>query len=86
MTTRKLASRGVLDWRVLYKAALFEKDRQELPTRLAEAEKALILRARELFAGDGDNSEEGQAIDDALYALRALRNCLDLKTGAPPVI
>jgi hypothetical protein len=31
----------------------------------------------------GDNSEEGQAVDDALYALRALRNCLELKTSEP---
>jgi len=31
----------------------------------------------------GDNSEEGQAVDEALYALRALRNCLELKTSEP---
>jgi len=38
---------------------------------------------RELFAMTGDNSEEGQAVDEALYALRALRNCLELKTSEP---
>jgi len=38
---------------------------------------------RELFAMTGDNSEEGQAVDEALHALRALRNCLELKTSEP---
>jgi len=74
---------GVPNWRELYKAALFEGNRQELPLRIVEAERALILRARELFAMAGDNSEEGQAVDDAMYALRALRNCMELKTSEP---
>ncbi len=75
------ASTSVQSWRELYRAALFETDRQKLPSHIAEAEKALILRARELSTMSGDNSEEGQAVDDALYALRALRNCLELKTS-----
>jgi hypothetical protein len=74
---------GVQNWREVYKAALFETDRQKLPSRIAEAERALILRARELFTISGDTIEEGQAVDDALYALRALRNCLKLKTNDP---
>ena len=77
------ASIGVQNWREVYEAALFETDRQKLPSRIAEAEKALILRARELFAMSGDTTEEGQAVDDALYALRALRNCLKLRTNDP---
>ena len=55
--------------------------RQKLPSRIAEAENAPILRTRELFAMSGDTTEEGLALDDALYALRALRNCLKLKTN-----
>jgi hypothetical protein len=35
---------GVQNWREVYKAALFETDRQKLPSRIAEAERALILR------------------------------------------
>ena len=63
-------------WRELYRAALFETDKQKLSSRIAEAEKALILRARELFPMSEVNSEEGQAVDEALFALRALRKCL----------
>jgi len=61
-------------WRKSYTAALFEIDKTKLAERIAHAEKALALRARELFYAAGDNIEEGQALDDAVYALHALRN------------
>jgi len=56
-------------WRNLYKAALFEVDNARLPERIAQAEKALALRARELFHIAGDNIEEEQALDDTMYGL-----------------
>jgi hypothetical protein len=34
---------------------------------------ALVLRAPELFDAPGDHIEEESVIDDAMYALRALR-------------
>jgi hypothetical protein len=61
-------------WRNLYKAALFEIDKARLPERIAQAEEALVVRARELFHIVGDNIEEEQALDDTMYALHALRN------------
>jgi hypothetical protein len=69
-------------WRELYKAALFETNRDKLPERIANAEKAIIARARELFASTADTIEEDQALDDALYAMRALQSCVSRQTAA----
>ena len=52
------ASTSSQRWRELYRAALFEADQQKVPSRIDQAERALILRARELFAIPGDNDEE----------------------------
>ena len=46
-----------------------------LAERIAEAEKAVVLRARELFQAADDNGEEKEALEDAMYALRALGGC-----------
>ena len=63
-------------WRALYKAALSEIGNSKLQGCIAEAEKAVVLRARELFQAADDNGEEKEALEDAMYALRALgSNC-----------
>jgi hypothetical protein len=69
-------------WRELYTAALFETDKNRIPTRIAEAEKAIVVRTRELFSASSDTIEEDQALDDALYALRALQSCLEINSVA----
>ena len=69
------------DWHQLHRAAMHETDPKKLPSRILEAEKALARRSRELFALSGDNLEERERINDALYRLRALSFCLRLKTG-----
>jgi len=83
---KKLSSRetrsSALAWHVLYQAALFETDRNKIPERIAEAEKAILGRIKELFAVTADHIEEDQILDDALYALRALRNCVVPETTA----
>ena len=66
-------------WHVLYQAALFENDRDKVPQRIAEAEKAILNRVKELFVVDGDHIEEDQVLEDALYGLRALRSCIVLQ-------
>jgi hypothetical protein len=53
-----------------------------VPNRIADAEKAIVARARELFSAGADTIEEDQALDDALYALRALQNCLQFRAAA----
>jgi hypothetical protein len=68
-------------WRELYTAALFETDRNRIPDRISAAEKAIVVRARELFSAPADTIEEDQALDDALYALHALQNCLEYRVA-----
>jgi len=68
-------------WPQLYKAALFELDANKVSDRIAEAETVLVARARELFRSAGDNIEEEQAVDDAMYALHALRSALKCKSN-----
>ena len=63
-------------WREVYRAAILELDPTQLPERILEAETALILRAKELFQDGGSNGQETQDLDDAMYALQALRSAL----------
>ena len=63
-------------WPVLYQAALFETDRSKVPVRIAQAEAAIVARIQELCVKTDDHIEEDQFLDDALYALGALRNCV----------
>jgi hypothetical protein len=65
-------------WRDLYLSALMEADKDKTPARIADAERAILARARELFKTSGDNIQEEEALDDALYALHALKNCLQV--------
>ena len=60
------------NWKTLYRAAVLETDRRLLPQRVLDAEEAVRLRGREIFYADG-TAEEEEALDDALYALRAFR-------------
>jgi hypothetical protein len=65
-----------LAWHVLYQAALLETDPNKMPERIADAEKAILSRIKELFVTTADHIEEDVVLDDALYGLRALRNCV----------
>ena len=82
MNTGTLGSPYKRVWAQFYKAALFELDANKVPDRIAKAETALVTRARELFDSAGDNIEEGQAVDDAMYALHALRSALKCRANA----
>lgn len=75
MCTATPCSPPSLAWHVLYHAALFEADRNMVPERIEEAERAILSRIKELFAATSDHIEEDVVLDDALYALRALRSC-----------
>lgn len=68
----------VQGWKDLYVAALLEGDVDKIPSLIADAERAIVDRARELFSATGDHIQEEEALDDALYALHALRTCLEI--------
>jgi hypothetical protein len=70
------SSDSSLAWHTLYQAALFESDREKIPGKIDAAEKAILDRLKQLFVLKSDHIEEDQVLDDALYALRALRNCV----------
>jgi hypothetical protein len=81
MTDQATSCPVLQSWRDLYIAALFETDNSRLPARITQAEKAIGARARELFSA-GNTIQEDQALDDALYALRALQSCMELRAAA----
>ena len=74
MSTGISKSRDSRYWRQLYRAALSGIDKSKLSDSIAEAERAVVLRARELFQAADNNGEETEALDDVMYALHALRS------------
>jgi hypothetical protein len=82
MKTGKLGPPHTRAWAQFYKTALFELDANKVSDRIVEAERALVIRARELFDSSGDNIEEEQAVDDAMYALHALRSALKCRANS----
>jgi len=69
-------------WRTLYRAAIFEPDLTEIPRRIAEAQKEIVHRARELFQETGNNIQEVQALDSALGTLHVFRSTLKKSAGS----
>ena len=61
------------DWKTLYRAALLETNTNAIPKLVSDAEQAVISRTRQLFGTMG-TIEEKEALEDALYALRAFRS------------
>lgn len=64
----------------MYSAALCENDQARISERISLAEVEIVKRARTLFEAPGNNTDEAEALDDALYMLGALKSCLKLDT------
>jgi hypothetical protein len=60
-------------WLELYKAALFETDKQRVAQRIVDAERVIKDRARSLFQQPKNACAERTALDAALYALSILK-------------
>lgn len=76
MAIPTLQSAKAKDWKDLYVAALLEGDKEKIPPLIDQAERAIVDRARELFHIQGDHIQEEEGLEDALYALHALKTCL----------
>jgi hypothetical protein len=83
MTSPSVTSSSVSQvfWRELYRTALFEPDPGKLNEDILRAESAIVLRARQLFGQPGDHIEEEHDLDDALYALQALKGCVQSRAS-----
>jgi hypothetical protein len=65
------------EWKAKYRIAVFETNRRALPDEIAEAEGAIIARARELFRRTGtDVDAEREELEEVLYTLQAFRTVL----------
>jgi hypothetical protein len=62
-------------WRALYIAALFENDRVKVAEKIAMAQHAVAARRRQLFVS-GNDAQERQVLDNALFSLHALATSL----------
>jgi hypothetical protein len=71
-------------WKDLYQIAMCESDVSKLSDRIADAEGAIVLRARQLFYTSGDSNEEQESLDNALCILHALRSSLKRRPTAVP--
>lgn len=72
-------------WRELYRVALFEPNPEKIQEQIARAEWAIVLRARQLFGEEGDHVQEEQDLDDAQYALQALKSCVLSRSIGPRI-
>src|SRR3974390_2039033 len=67
---------GHMNWRSLYRIAVFETQNTSIHERVSEAETAVLTRIREIF-GAGGLDEEKEELEDALHVLRAFRWALE---------
>ena len=65
------------EWKAKYRIVVLETNRRALPKEIADAENAIICRARELFQKSGtDIDTEREELDEVLYTLHAFRSVL----------
>ncbi len=65
-------------WRDFYRDAILEPDPAKISVRILQAERALVLRERELFFTCRHEGELN-AVNAALQKLATLRSCLKTK-------
>ncbi len=77
-----------LSWKQAYMAAILEKDRARISTRIEDARDKISSRLREITLGGSgpfskhEHAEEIDAIHEACYLLEALRSSLAYREDA----
>lgn len=72
---------GPYEWRAKSRKAILETDPSAIEQELADAEVVVVARTQELLYKTGADVElERDALEDAKYALQALKHTLDQKT------
>jgi hypothetical protein len=69
-----------MEWKIPYRSAILEVNKSIVRQRVSQAEQAVLARRREIFY-DG-TPEEKEALEHALYALRAYRTAWQHTTQA----
>ena len=78
MSNLNVVCSGAQRWKTSYRAAILENDTTAVGVRVSDAEETIVSRARELFHKSGEDAEvEREELDDALYALHALRTAAE---------
>jgi hypothetical protein len=68
-------------WQKLCEAALLELDSTKLAYRILAAEDGIAKRVKELDEEPGDHNDEREVLNDAAYAMRALRSTLKVPSA-----
>ena len=66
-------SDGNQNWLALYREAVWEPDRKQVKTRVAQAQMAIQHRARELWYAGAPETGERRHMDAAVHFLGILR-------------
>ena len=70
-------------WQALYRAAIFEQNSSCAERLIAQAEAAIAIRRNELAQSSGPSADaEREGMEDALYALKALRTAQNVSSAA----
>lgn len=68
-----MADSGNTNWLTLYREAVLEPDRKKVKTRIAQAQRAIQQRARELWYAGAPETRERRQMDAAAHFLGILR-------------
>ena len=70
-------------WQALYRAAIFGQNLSHSERLIAQAEAAIAVRRNELAQSSGPWADaEREGMEEALYALKALRTAQDVSSAA----